>query len=269
MRGNTIGGNGIIHLSSFFSKTTCLRQLSLEWNEIGKSVQSLEILCSALAENVSIVSLDLKNNCITEAGAGALSSLIRTNNTLERIDLSWNEIKTEGAKTLIPALERNNSITEFEISGNKIDDDVMNIIEELVERNRLGIKKQFQESPRKQIDFPLEDRDEVLDDRERELMAFKGQYDAHFIAHENTARKLEDTEKLLSKEREKESQTRQVLIKRMDLEKEQRDKILNETNKLKDKYMKSELKYKKQIQEFELQIVNLENECSSLNVFLY
>eukprot|EP00826_Nyctotherus_ovalis_P026373 TRINITY_DN20605_c0_g1_i2.p1 TRINITY_DN20605_c0_g1~~TRINITY_DN20605_c0_g1_i2.p1 ORF type:complete len:315 (+),score=98.16 TRINITY_DN20605_c0_g1_i2:160-1104(+) len=268
LHGNNITGNGVLHLSRFLSKSTTLRELSLEWNSLGASVHGLEILCSALAENVSIASLDLRNNCITEAGAQALATLVRANTSLQKIDLRWNEIGTEGARVIIAALERNKFITDFEVSGNKISEDAMNVIEELVERNRLGVKggNFFKESARSQLNLPIDEQDSFLNEKEKEIMAIKTKYDAQVIAHENTERKLEDAEKNLGKEREKSSQLRQELLKGIDVEKEQNERILNEMNRLKEEFMKNEIKYTKQAQEAELQAVNLENERISLIV---
>jgi hypothetical protein len=270
LHGNNITGNGMIHLAHYLSKATVLRELSLEWNNLGSSIHGFEVLCSAIAENVSLVSLDLRNNCITEAGAGALATLIRANTALQKIDLRWNEIGTEGARTIISALERNKFITEFEITGNKVSEDALNVIEELVERNRLGVKGNnfFKKSARSQLNLPVDEQDSFLNEKDKEVMGIKTRYDAQVVAHENTERKLEHAEKDLGKEREKSSQLRQELLKSIEIEKEQNERILNDMSRLKEEFMKNEIKFTKQIQDLELQVVNLENERLSLMVLL-
>jgi len=182
--------------------------------------------------------------------------------------LRWNGIGTEGARTIISALERNKFITEFEITGNKVSEDALNVIEELMERNKLGVKGNnfFKASARSQLNLPIYEQDSFLSEKEKGIMTIKTRYDAQVIAHENTERKLEDTEKDLGKEREKSSQLRQELLRSIDIEKEQNERILNNMNRLKEEFMKNEIKYTKQIQESELQAINLENECMSLIV---
>ncbi len=117
--------------------------------------------------------------------------------------------------------------------------------------------------------FPAEDLSVdavgVLGSTKREL-EIKARYDAQLIAHERTERKLEDAEKQLEQEREKNSQLRAELMKGIEIEKEQKERIQEEMGKVKENNMKEELKYTKQIQDLELQVVNLENERLSLIV---
>ena len=268
LHGNNISGKGIINLSRYLSKTINLKELCLEWNNLGNSNDAFEVFCSAIGENSSIINLDLRNNCITEAGATALAALIRSNTCLKKLDLRWNEIGTDGIRTIIPSLERNKFLTEFELSGNKISEDALNVIDQLIERNRLGVKGDnfFKMSPRKILNTPLEDQEDFLTDKEKKMLDVKMMYDERVVAHENIERRLEEAEKCLGKEREKGSQMRQELIKGIDLEKNQTEQILNDGNKLKEEYMKKEITYTKQIQEYELQVINLENEHLSMIV---
>ena len=128
LHGNNITGNGIINLCKYLSKTTILKELSLEWNSIGTLSTGMEMLCGALAQNKSVTSLDLRNNRIPLSAVTPLATLIRSNNTIEKLDLRWNEIATDGAKILVPALERNRTLVELELSGNKIAEEVLDII---------------------------------------------------------------------------------------------------------------------------------------------
>ena len=105
-----------------------------------------------------------------------------------------------------------------------------------------------------------------VDKGEKEIIDMKARYDAQIIAHERTEGKLEDVEKFLDQEREKSAQLRQELLKGIVIEKEQKEHILEDMAKLKESFMKEEIRYTKQIQDLELQIVNLENERTSLMV---
>jgi len=282
MHGNNITGNGIIGLCNYISKTTTLKELSMEWNSIGVAPQGLEMFCGALSKNHSIVSLDLRNNRIPSGSATFLANLIRSNNTLQKLDLRWNELGNDGAKILVPALERNKAIIELELAGNKITEDVINVIDNLLERNknqnsaksdnilRESMRQKFVMSldfPKENISKPDEEPYYGLEKGEKDIIELKARYDAQIIAHERTEHKLEELEKSLEQEREKNAQLRQELLKGIDIEKEQKAKIVEEMGKLKENFMKDELKYTHTIQDLELNVTKLENERLSLIVF--
>ena len=128
LHGNNITGTGIRYLTKYLAKTSVLKELTLEWNDIGISAQGMEEFCEALIQNNSIISIDLRNNKISEIASMPLATLIKSTKTIQKIDLRWNEIGTDGARSFVPALEHNQSIIEFEISGNNISQDVVFII---------------------------------------------------------------------------------------------------------------------------------------------
>ena len=102
--------------------------MTLEWNNVGPSAQGMEMLCGALGENKSLVSVDLRNNRIGGSASMYLSNMIRLNNSIQNLDLRWNEIGTEGAKGMISALEKNRTLIQLELSGNKIGEEVLTVI---------------------------------------------------------------------------------------------------------------------------------------------
>ncbi len=74
------------------------------------------------------------------------------------------------------------------------------------------------------IPGPLSEGAEVdVVEGERKEMEMRAKYDAQLIAHERTERKLDDAEKDLDQEREKNGQIRQELLKGIDVEKDVRD----------------------------------------------
>ena len=67
--------------------------VNLEWNSVGWCDSTMEKLANVLEVNVSITSLDLRNNHIGPAGAKSLARALKhSNSSLQVLDLRWNDI---------------------------------------------------------------------------------------------------------------------------------------------------------------------------------
>lgn len=126
LRGNAITCIGVDVLSSVLGPKTFLKNLSLEWNNIG---DSLCTFAEALSRNNSLQVIDLRNNRIGPEGAGHIAKIIENNSSLQKMDLRWNDIGLAGGRKILQALQRPHRITTIDLSGNKIPEDLLNSIE--------------------------------------------------------------------------------------------------------------------------------------------
>jgi Ran GTPase-activating protein (RanGAP) involved in mRNA processing and transport len=92
LRGNNIGGAGITVLSSVIRTSVTLKTISLEWNNLGQSENGFQAFLDSLADNQSIIKVDLRNNRIGPEMGVHLANLLRSNNHIQSIDLRWNEV---------------------------------------------------------------------------------------------------------------------------------------------------------------------------------
>jgi len=83
-------------------------ELNLSRNSMGP------LTCDALAQflrfNTSIVSIDLHDNAIDDAGAASLTKALSTNNTLATLRVSMNKIQIPGAVSIFEGLDSNFSL---------------------------------------------------------------------------------------------------------------------------------------------------------------
>ena len=217
--------------------------LSLEWNNVGQSQQGIECLCSALGVNKSLLHLDLRNNRIVPSAGPSLGNMLALHRTLQVLDLRWNDLGTEGAKSLLGPLEKNRGLIELDLAGNKVSEEVLNaigiqkqgyLLDEFIEKNKAENEVRAEHIPEDHgptqsrprlgleigLNLPLEKPKERLPREDRESADLQSRYEAQQLAHEKTARRLEEAEGLLEQEREKNAQLRQELLKSIELEKE-------------------------------------------------
>lgn len=136
---NDLCKEGIGALSGMLKTTETLTHLSLAYNKIdlsgllaltsalkvNSSLQSLNLKCcsgmdpsafaDALAENTSIVELNLIGNRIGSGGARALSKALKTNKTLKTLKLGENYLDMHAIDVLSSALDCNLTITEIDL----------------------------------------------------------------------------------------------------------------------------------------------------------
>lgn len=58
-------------------------RLTLNWNNIGESLEAFSAFCGGLSQNESLEFLDLRNNQISSAGANELSTALKQNHSLK------------------------------------------------------------------------------------------------------------------------------------------------------------------------------------------
>lgn len=120
--------------------------LRLEWNQLGAlNSPSFSVFCDALADNRSVIELDLRNNDINHVGASELATALKRNITLRALgtsflrtiisnrkagsaDLRWNNVGLIGGRALLVLCQSNGTLEELQLVGNNIPDDVMQSI---------------------------------------------------------------------------------------------------------------------------------------------
>jgi len=181
----------------------------------------MESLSTAIITNRSFISLDLRNNRISGSSASYIFDIIRQS-SLQSLDLRWNELDVNCAKGLIVALKNNARLTKVEVAGNYFDESVSLYIEETIRRNMKEnlVGKEIMKtviSPYKTLpEFPLVESELG---QERRIPEYLTQYDAEVIEKERVEWKLNDVEKQLREEREKNMEIREELLKAGETEK--------------------------------------------------
>lgn len=142
LKGNNLTADGLQALAGVFRPPCRLETANLEWNSIGAGGgRGLEVLANVLADNDSLLALDLRNNKINAEGAAALASMLKSNSTLQVLDLRWNEVGAAGGRSLLSALQVNKTLLSLELAGNKVPDDLLQRIDALTAENRLGAER--------------------------------------------------------------------------------------------------------------------------------
>jgi hypothetical protein len=105
---------------------------------------AFSVFCDALADNKSLIELDLRNNDINHVGGSELSSALKRNTTLRALgmysniiimkiffistDLRWNNVGLIGGRALLSLCESNSTLNDLQLVGNNIPDDIMQSI---------------------------------------------------------------------------------------------------------------------------------------------
>lgn len=65
--------------------------LRLEWNQLGAmNTPAFSVFCDALADNKSLIELDLRNNDINHVGGSEIASALKRNTTLRALGMYTN-----------------------------------------------------------------------------------------------------------------------------------------------------------------------------------
>ena len=255
LRGNGITSAGLSTLSSCLGSRCGLRNISLEWNNIG---DDLTAFAEALVKNYSIQVLDLRNNRIGPEGAGVLSRVIELNSTLQKIDLRWNEIGQKGASKLYSSLSRPHSLKQLELTGNKIPEELLSSLEKLLRGENGSFSKV--EGTKARPMTPSKQQDYTYND---ELF---NKYETTMIYNARCEAKIKELEILLEQETRKSNETKYELGR--DLENEKNRRALAEENflKYKEDALKKEVENSRLIQELEGRVNKLLSEKNVLSI---
>ncbi|RQM25241.1 hypothetical protein B5M09_002988 [Aphanomyces astaci] len=113
---NRIHANGVAALSDAVQSPKCqLQTLKLSKNNIGDLVG--RALLTALANNLTIQSLDLSENSLQACGP-AIALLLRSHSKLRHLDLGWNLLRGTHAVAIAGSLGDNNALESLNVSFN-------------------------------------------------------------------------------------------------------------------------------------------------------
>ncbi|XP_014292855.1 leucine-rich repeat-containing protein 45 isoform X7 [Halyomorpha halys] len=133
--GNNMNSTSVIQLGKMLSINKSIKILTLNWNNIGESLEAFSAFCGGLSQNESLEYLDLRNNQISSADANELSAALQQNHSLKFLDLRWNKLKNKGVDCLQNALKYNVSIQELLLKGNFVHFHETTSIELCVKKN--------------------------------------------------------------------------------------------------------------------------------------
>ena len=286
LNGNNIGAEGITQLAGIFRPPCMLKQVSLEWNNIGVVDQGIEVLADVMSSNRTVVSLDLRNNRIGPEGAVALAGMIRSNSTLQRLDLRWNELGPAGGREILNGAQTNKQLGSLEIAGNKIPEELLNSIDAVINKGERkgGIQLEQNISPvRGSASFyesasspnafqssmqtmaansmPLASGALSPRNERREENAIR--YQSQMMAQSKSEGRVGELELQLDQERRRTKELRLDLLKELEQEKLMRSHVEENLLKLKEESMKREMHDNKVIEDLELRLNNLHHETNS------
>ncbi|XP_046676746.1 leucine-rich repeat-containing protein 45-like isoform X2 [Homalodisca vitripennis] len=135
LKGNNIGGPAVYKLSRMLSLSKHIKNLGLEWNNLGLCSEGMAEFCSVLAANHNLEVLDLRNNQLDPQCAGLLAAALRKNTSLRALDLRWNAMEQAGGQSFLTALQTNKTLTILKLQGNSISNDLLTAIGHCVKHN--------------------------------------------------------------------------------------------------------------------------------------
>nr|CAD7429925.1 unnamed protein product [Timema monikensis] len=130
LRGNNIHSHNVGRVGALLKHNGHLKKLSLEWNSLGLFPEMFSEFCEGLSLNMSLESLDLKNNQLPPEVARDLAQAISRNKTLKYLDLRWNNLGWNGGQLLQAALNKNISLIKVKAQGNYIPQEIVRALEQ-------------------------------------------------------------------------------------------------------------------------------------------
>ncbi|TNV81401.1 hypothetical protein FGO68_gene12164 [Halteria grandinella] len=259
LRGNSIGGEGIIALSSVIRQSMSLRSISLEWNNLGGAGdQALTKFFDAIAENRSLLKLDLKNNEIGPEVAPHIERMLKNNQSLECLDLRWNKLSNEGAKLILKGLNLNKYLSILELGGNRVSDERLRQLNELLTRNKnkepMALQREASPATRKQT-------------VQLGAQFGSGQFapisiGGNFLSPKNKGENNYDFEY----ERDKIEEKHLDLARELEEETRKRCEVEDQLERIRDEYYKKDLEDSKLRSELQARIEQLESEKQHLQL---
>lgn len=136
LKGNNLQARGAEALGKLLRQNKSIQSLALEWNNLGAWEEPFATFCRALAGNLTLRQLDLRNNQINHRGAEELALALKGNTSLQQLDLRWNNIGLLGGRALASCLSSNRSLWRLELAGNNVPSDVLRAVEQAMEHNQ-------------------------------------------------------------------------------------------------------------------------------------
>lgn len=136
LKGNNLQARGAEALGKLLRQNKSIQSLTLEWNSLGAWEEAFATLCRALAGNLTLRQLDLRNNQISHRGAEELALALKANSSLQQLDLRWNNIGLLGGRALLGCLPGNRSLWRLELAGNSVPSDILRAVEQAMEHNQ-------------------------------------------------------------------------------------------------------------------------------------
>lgn len=249
LRGNAITCIGVDVLSSVLGPKTFLKNLSLEWNNIG---DSLCTFAEALSRNNSLQIIDLRNNRIGPEGAGHIAKIIENNSSLQKMDLRWNDIGLAGGRKILQALQRPHRITTIDLSGNKIPEDLLNSIEKSLKGTETPTdEERLVKDERSSFRSNSPIRSERVTKESKYNDELFSKYETQMMTNARHEARIKELEILLEQESRRNSEIRYELGRDVEIEKARRAASDENFLKFKEEALKREVEDARTIQELE------------------
>eukprot|EP00929_Paragymnodinium_shiwhaense_P045436 TRINITY_DN23214_c0_g1_i1.p1 TRINITY_DN23214_c0_g1~~TRINITY_DN23214_c0_g1_i1.p1 ORF type:complete len:422 (+),score=109.80 TRINITY_DN23214_c0_g1_i1:88-1353(+) len=136
LRGNNLQAKGAMALANGVKLNRSLKSLNLKWNAIGRDPSGIQALCNALASNLNISHVDLRNNRVNNVGAKYIGQMLTANTTITHIDLSWNDLGVDGGIALLDGLKHNGNLIDCQLSGSKVGEETLHEVAYILRKNR-------------------------------------------------------------------------------------------------------------------------------------
>ncbi|OMJ78376.1 hypothetical protein SteCoe_21806 [Stentor coeruleus] len=249
LRGNAITCIGVDILSSILSSKSYLKNVSLEWNNIG---DNLGVFADALSRNNSIKNIDLRNNRIGPEGANHIAKIIENNLSIQKIDLRWNDIGLAGGRKILQALQRPHRVMTIDLSGNKIPEDLLNSIEMLLKGTETLVdEERIIKDERLSFRSNSPVRSERVTKESKYSDEIFSKYETQMMTNARHEARIKELEILLEQESRRNSEIKYELGRDVDIEKARRGASDENFLKFKEEALKREVEDARTIQELE------------------
>uniref|UniRef100_A0A1B6L7R6 Leucine rich repeat containing 45 n=1 Tax=Graphocephala atropunctata TaxID=36148 RepID=A0A1B6L7R6_9HEMI len=231
LKGNNIGGPGVYKLSRMLSHSNNIKNLGLEWNNLGLCLEGMAQFCNILATNHSLEVLDLRNNQLDSQSATLLAAALRKNTALRALDLRWNLMEQAGGQSFLTALQANKTLTTLRLQGNSISNDLLTAIEHCVKHNCGMLRLESEFEARKEL--LANHAKTVNNQRTLELQQFAERTQQQISEMD---RKMKEVQGILATKQKQVEELESILLEtKRALEVSQREvQVLKEDLKLKD-----------------------------------
>jgi hypothetical protein len=116
--GGAIGPSGGLHLGLCLPAVNTLTHIALPNMRVG--VEGARAIARGLRHSRSIIYVDLRTNCILDAGACAFAKMLRSNDALRTLCLDANRIGDAAAVKVAAALMENYTLSKLSLTHNEL-----------------------------------------------------------------------------------------------------------------------------------------------------